>query len=192
MFRVSRWALVVGAVALFACAEDDENVDEGGSGEGSGKPVGEGPCETASDCAGEVCIALIDGDNPPVYCTQTCGDCPSGFYCDGDTFALAGLSFCRYGETLPMMMDPPEAPPRLPCKSDDDCDGALVCATWMGERGCTLPCTGEDDCTFGAGGITFDLATCTADESAARMVCVPDTSCYPNVQSCIGGLPGGL
>ena len=73
--------------------------DGGGTVNPDGRPTGDGPCEEASECAGDVCVGIIDGSNPPVYCTEQCspGSCPDGFYCDEESFALIDLSFCRFG-----------------------------------------------------------------------------------------------
>ena len=159
--------------------------------------TGDGPCEEADECAGDVCVALIDGDNPPIYCTEQCdGGCPSGFFCDTQTFGLVGLEFCRYTTGQPDEEEappPPEEPPSLPCKSDDDCEEGLVCATFMGERECTLPCSIESDCTFEVGPVTVDFSTCGADETpgAERDVCLPDPDCYTgDPLACISGFPG--
>lgn len=166
-----------------------------GGGNPAGMATGEGPCGAAEDCAGDVCVALIDGDNPPIYCSEQCPDgaCPDGFYCDDQTFSLAGLSFCRFGATEPEMPETPAQPPRLPCREDADCEDGLVCGTFMGERDCTIPCAMEDDCTPPSlGGITLDLATCGQDEGEDRMICVPDTDCYPDpiAAGCVQGFPG--
>ncbi len=144
------FALLLGAaVVLGACGEEEGDGTDGGGGGGTDLATGESPCEEASDCSGDVCVALIDGGNPPVYCSEQCtaNSCPSGFYCDDTTFALLPLSFCRYGATAPAQPDPPEEPPTLPCQDDTDCGEGLVCATLDGERGCAVPCTVEDDCT---------------------------------------------
>lgn len=164
-----------------------------GGGNNGGMSTGEGPCEVASACAGDVCVALIDGDNPPVYCTEQCDGetCPDGFVCDTETFALVGLGFCRFGDPA-VEPAPPSEPPRLPCREDADCDDGLVCAEFEGERDCTLPCTEEDECTPPAlGGLTVDLATCGQDEGADRTVCLPDLDCFPDpiAAGCLGGLP---
>lgn len=175
---------------------DDGEGDGGNDESNSGDPLptGEGPCEASSDCEGDVCVAIVDGDHPPVYCTQPCGSgCPDGFYCDDSTFGLVGLDFCRFGDP-PAAGEPPanEEPPRLPCKEDADCDDGQVCGTFMGESDCTIVCGAEDDCTPPAvGGITLDVSTCAPDETSGqdRSICVPDLDCYPNVLSCISGLP---
>lgn len=183
--------LALGALTLFACGGDDE--DEGGTNSPGGSQslgVGEGPCDSPEVCAGNVCVALIDGNNPPVYCTQTCGSCPDGFYCDSSTFGLMGLSFCRFGSTPAETPEPPSEPPRLPCKSDDECPGNSVCATYKGVRDCTIVCSEESDCTPPSlGGITMDLMQCAADqtEGVTRNVCLPDPNCFPNPMSCISG-----
>jgi hypothetical protein len=127
-----------------------------------------------------------------VYCSERCtkGSCPDGFYCDTSTFLLAELSFCRFGDTEPAEPEVPDEPPRLPCKTDDDCDGDLVCATYMGERDCTMPCAAEDDCAVSLDGVTLDFSTCGTEEGQDREVCLPDPACYQNPQMCIGGFPG--
>lgn len=211
--RISKAPLIaLLALALTACVGgggDGGNGGSGGNGNGSdggmggsggggnpgSKATGEGPCEEAGECAGDVCVGIIDGDNPPIYCTEQCadGNCPNGFYCDDQTFAIAGLTFCRFGATEPEMPETPAEPPRLPCKQDADCQDGMVCGTFMGERDCTIECGGEDDCTPPSlGGVTIDLATCGDDEGAERTICIPDLDCYPNpiAAGCIGGFPG--
>lgn len=187
----------LGALALLilpaACASEDAG-GGGAAGNGMGQiEVGAGPCDAAADCAGDVCVALIDGNNPPVYCSQECtaGGCPDGFTCDESTFALVGLSFCRYGDPA----EPPtavEEPPILPCTDDVDCDDGFVCAELNGERGCAKSCEVEADCTPPAiGGVVIDVATC-GQSDGGRAVCVGDPACYPDATQCIeGGLPGG-
>lgn len=154
---------------------------------GGGKATGAGPCDVPSQCAGDVCVAIIDDGHPPVYCSEECTatSCPSGFYCDTATFALVGKTFCRFG-TLPPGENPPPPvePPRLPCMKDTDCDGGEVCANSGGYRDCTLPCTTESQCTPPAlGGISFDFFACKADDDG-RHVCLPDPACYANPLSC--------
>lgn len=177
-------ALALGLAAL-ACEASDADED-------AFTPTGEGPCQEADECSGLVCVA-IPTDSPPIYCSEPCdGGCPSGFYCDTSTFALVGLEFCRVGaDEPPPTPEPPSEPPRLPCNEDDDCEGGLVCATFGGERDCTIPCAAESDCTPPTvAGVTIDVLTCGDDEGADRTVCVPDLACYPNVASCIDGVPG--
>ncbi len=167
------------AVAGFAgCA------DEPAAQNPNGKATGQGPCDTSAECAGDVCVAVIDTGHPPVYCSQSCATagCPSGFFCDSQTFALIGLRYCRFGETQPSA--PPAEPPRLPCKIDADCDNGQVCAESGGVRDCTLPCANEEQCTPPAtGGFVFDFLTCKKDDKA-RSVCLPDAACYSNPLNC--------
>jgi hypothetical protein len=192
-------ALLVGFVGCGDDGGDGDGDGSGGSGTGGGgvgtQSIGQGPCDGPEDCAGDVCVALIDGNNPPVYCTQTCGSCPDGFYCDNSTFGLVGLNFCRYGQdpaVTGVTPEPPKEPPRLPCKSDDECPGDAVCATYQGVRDCTILCNVESDCTPPAlGGITMDLSECGADqtEGQSRTVCLPDPNCFPDPMNCISGMP---
>ena len=185
------WRTLAAAVLTLTAAcgggdadgDGDDNNDDGGA----LLPTGEGPCEEPSECQGDACIAILDGDNPPIYCTEPCsaGSCPDGFFCDADTFALTGFAFCRFGETQPE--EPPPEAPRRPCRTDAQCEAGEVCATWEGERGCTLACDVESDCTPPpAGGFTFDYLTCAADETAgqSRDVCVPDPGCFEDPLSC--------
>jgi hypothetical protein len=165
----------------------------GGCGGGL-KGTGDKDCGNGDECSGSVCVALIDGNNPPNYCTQTCSAsaaCPSGFYCDNETFGIAGLSFCRFGGTKPEQPAPPSEAPRFICKADADCAVAAgdgqVCATFEGERECSIVCTQESQCTFSFGGVTFSFLTCASDTTpgTSRKVCLPKKSCYTDPQSCI-------
>lgn len=194
------------SAVLWGCgeaAQDDNNSSSNNSANnqksnnnpsGSKKATGAGPCAAASECRGDVCVSIIDGDNPPNYCTQPCdGGCPQGFVCDSQTFSLVGLSFCRFAPknaTPGEEPAPPEEPATLPCKTDKDCEMGTVCASYEGERGCTLPCSVESDCTPpSVGGFSFDLLTCAKDDDQ-RDVCLPDPKCFPNPTSCVGGFPG--
>lgn len=172
-------------LSLTACGGGDDGASDDPD-DGDLKATGEGPCDSPSQCEGDACVALLDGDNPPNYCTEPCsGTCPDGFYCDGDTFALVGFSFCRYGDTP--SEDPPEEAPRRPCRADGECEAGEICATWDGERSCTLPCGEESDCTPPpAGGFTFDYLTCGPDETAGqdRDACVPDPACFEDPLAC--------
>ena len=191
--RPTVWIALLGLLLLLpACSTDrrggGSDDDDAGGGGGSddddgagGIATGDGPCEDGSDCVGGVCVALIDEPNPPVYCTQSCGSsCPDDMYCDSETFGLAGVDFCRFGGTSgqpPAEEDPPEEPPSLPCSSDAECDNGLICAQYMGERGCAPPCSSDDDCVVSMGGFTFRLAEC-GQEDGGRDVCLPREECY--------------
>jgi hypothetical protein len=102
-----------------------------------------------------------------------------------------GLSFCRFGEDPAITgepAEPPSEPPRLPCQSDDECPGDAVCATFEGDRDCTVLCEEEPDCTPPPlGGITMDVAQCAPDQTPdlSRTVCLPDPACFPDASSCI-------
>lgn len=185
-------ALLAAALMAASCGGSSESEENNNNNNTSGKALGSGPCNEASECKGNVCVALIDGKNPPAYCTQECsGTCPDGFYCDDSTFGLVGLNFCRFAPEDPEEEPAqPTEPPRLPCTSDEDCMDGLVCATYEGERDCTITCAAEDDCTPPAmAGMVVDLSTCAADQTAGqdRTVCLPDAACFPNIQTCIHG-----
>jgi len=164
-------------------ADDDDdaaNDDDDGVGQIA---TGDGPCDDGGDCEGGVCVALIEEPNPPVYCTQPCGSgCPDDMYCDDQTFALAGVDFCRFGGNggNPPPSDeqvPPEEAPSLPCSTDSDCEGNLICAEFMGESGCAPPCNNDDDCVVSMMGMSFLLAEC-GQEDGGRDVCLPREECY--------------
>lgn len=160
----------------------------GSNSSGDLKDTGEGPCDSADECKGGVCVAIIDNDYPPVYCTQECNsnsDCPDGFYCDTTTFQLVGLSFCRYG-TPPATGEPdtPEEPPVIKCQTDEDCPPGGVCAVYQGERGCTIPCDTDQDCAVSMAGMEINLWKCEQEEGAERTVCLPDPECFTNPMNC--------
>ena len=163
-------------------SDSSDDDDDTGGGGGDLTPTGEGPCEDGGDCEGGICVALIDEPHPPVYCTEPCdGGCPSDMYCDSDTFSLAELDFCRLDEDgdgeAPTEQNPPEEPPSLPCSTDADCEDALICAEYMGERGCAPTCSTDDDCVVSLSGVTFALAAC-GQEDGGRQVCLPREECY--------------
>ena len=170
-------------------ADDDDTGGSSDDDDGAGSiATGEGPCEDGSECVGGICVALIDEPNPPVYCTQSCAsDCPDGMYCDSETFALAGVDFCRFGGTSgqpPTEQDPPEEAPSLPCSTDADCDTGLICASHMGESGCAPPCTSDDQCVVDMAGFSLRLATC-AEEDGGRFVCLPREECYDGTMTAL-------
>jgi hypothetical protein len=84
--------------------------------------VGEGPCSKAAECRSGLCLEI----GQESYCSQVCGDCPSGMQCNDAIFRPAGLAVC-VGQPDG---EPPElsSPPRMPCRSDRQCPGGTVCA----------------------------------------------------------------
>lgn len=185
MMRVRLSDVFLSAVVLFTVAcNGDEDGEAGGDGDGL-IATGDGPCESPSDCEGGVCVGLIDGDHPPIYCSQECGACPGGFYCDADTFALVELAFCRFGDGVEPQ--PPSEPPRRPCTSDTECAPG-ICAEHAGQRDCTIECAAEEACTPpSVGGVALDVFSCQPDEAAERTACLPDPACFPDPTSCIDG-----
>lgn len=179
---------------LLACdttkADPNSTTTESSTGTNTGSLIatGEGPCKNGAQCEGEVCVALIDGKNPPNYCTQECdGGCPDGMFCDTQTFGAVGLEFCRFGKSE-QQAAPPEEPPRLPCTKDGDCRKGEVCAEFQGEKSCTIPCDVNKDCEISAGGMTIKFMECGTDESKDRQVCLPNPDCFTgsiaDFQSC--------
>lgn len=159
------------------------------------RPTGKGPCKDAGRCQGGVCVE-VNGD---AYCSKTCGDCPAGMYCDARLFSAIGMKVCLRGTTNAPVT--PEAPPRLPCKVDDHCQGALVCAQMMGHKDCTLPCKRNAQCEAPEiMGMKLDFLSCQLDEgNRARKACLPKRKCLSNPASCMSidptamaGAMGGL
>jgi hypothetical protein len=151
-------------------------------------PVGRGPCKTASQCAGGVCVDINDES----YCSSTCGSCPSGMYCDSQLFAVAGLKVCvKGGASQPVQ---PKEPPRIPCASDRECKNGLVCAQFMGQRDCTRACQMPSECEApSVMGMKMDFLTCSVDESSSsRKACLPKKECLANPMSCMFTNAGGL
>lgn len=153
----------------------------GGSDESSGgKTIGQGPCVQPSDCSTGLCLE-INGES---YCSQECGSCPSGMYCDAALFGAIGLNVCVKG-TDQTPVQPQQKPPVVPCMNDKDCPNGLVCATYKGEKGCTKSCDKDSDC----GPIVIcpykiELLSCGKDESQNRQVCVTKDICTTNPESC--------
>jgi len=165
------------SVALFVGCENAPGGGDDDDAAGGKMATGEGPCEEAQECQGDICVALIDGDHPPVYCSEPCGNCPDGFFCDDQTFALVGLEFCRFGDSAESA-PPPEEAPYLPCASDDDCEGDMVCAESGGEKGCATLCSEDSQCWISYQGLEMRFFECGPDESADRNVCLPDPDCF--------------
>ena len=88
----------------------------------------------------------------------------------------------------------PEEEPRIPCKTDAECDAlqsGLICAQFQGQRDCTIPCSQESDRdTPAVGGMSIDFMTCIADEGdSSRNACLPDVACFNNPMDCVT-MPG--
>jgi len=159
------------------------------------KKTGKGPCKEAAQCRQNVCVE-INGDS---YCSKSCGRCPAGMYCDDQLFQMLGLKVCVKGRAKAPVK--PETPPRLPCKQDRECSGALVCAQKMGQRDCTLECKTDADCEMPEMlGVKFDFLECALDEGKrGRKACLPKDACLKNPMSCMkvnagtmGAMVGGV
>jgi hypothetical protein len=154
----------------------------------AGLPAGKGPCSDGSQCNSGTCVEI----NSDSYCSQACGLCPPGMFCDAKLFATVGLKVCIKGQASA----PPkiQSPPRLPCHTDAQCQGALVCAQFMGRRDCTMPCATDQQCKPPRMmGIKMDFLRCLPDEgNATRRACLPRKECMNNPMPCMGVNPHDL
>lgn len=168
--------LALPPLALLAFALSIPNLAEAGK-----RPTGKGPCKDGARCREGVCVE-VNGD---AYCSKTCGDCPAGMYCDANLFAMVGMKVCLKGRSNAPVK--PEAPPRLPCKTDDNCQGALICAQMMGHKDCTLPCATNRQCEMPEMmGVKMDFMSCQLDEgNRGRKACLPKRKCLANPASCM-------
>lgn len=158
----------------------------GSSSSSGGKSIGQGPCSGPSDCSTQACVEV----NQESYCTQECGSCPSGMYCDSSLFGAIGLKVCLKG-SVSQPVEVKEEPPSLSCKEDKDCPKGLVCAQYKKEKSCTKPCKSNDECKppFDTCPYKIDMLTCSKDESQDRQVCLPKEECMKSLQTCIEFVP---
>jgi len=152
------------------------------------KRTGKGPCTNGDQCRSGVCVE-VNGD---AYCSATCGECPAGMYCDAQLFSAVGMKVCLRGTAQSPVK--PEAPPRLPCKTDKQCQGALICAQMMGHRDCALPCATNQQCaTPEIMGVKMDFLACQKDQGhASRKACLPKKACLANPASCMSVDPTAM
>lgn len=156
-----------------------------GGGSAGERQVGSGPCSEPSQCASRLCLE-INGES---YCSQECGTCPSGMYCDSALFSPIGLSVCVKGAASTPVQPQTELP-SLPCKTDADCPSGLVCATFKGQKDCTKECSNSDQCApTQLCPFKLDFMECSKDEGADRTVCLPKQQCSLSPQSCITVVP---
>ena len=161
---------------------DKEN-DESGAGPG----IGNGECETVSDC-GDGYACLFAGEKS--ICTPTCSgsmdECGAEASCGG--VGMLSVEVCTPAQTEEETKDPKQQP-TLPCISDEDCEllqAGTICATWKGNSDCTIPCSTENECNLPVEfGVSIDFMTCIDDEAKDRTACLPDEKCIENVMSCI-------
>lgn len=100
-------------------------------------PTGKGPCSSGDQCVSGVCVEI----NSDSYCSQSCGACTAGMFCDAKLFATMGLKVCLKGQASA----PPkiQTPPRLPCRSDAQCrERWFALNSWAGVIApCPVPAT---------------------------------------------------
>lgn len=163
---------LISLLALFAVAMSDAAAK---------KPTGKGPCKHGRQCAEGVCVEVNDES----YCSKTCGKCPAGMFCDDQLFAMTGLEVCIQGAKS----EPPKPkkPPRVPCKTDAECPGALICAEMMGQRDCTIRCKKNSQCKMPEMmGVKMDFMACQLDRGKrGRKACLPKKKCLANPFSCV-------
>ncbi len=143
------------------------------------RPVGEGPCNGPANCQSEVCLDIAHES----YCTQRCGQCPDGMYCDGVLFANAGIAICINGHSQLT----PAMPPRMRCAADGECPGGTVCAGPQGDLQCAAECQRDADCgALSVGGQTFAYLACTDQAGPPpRRACLPRPECRANLIVCL-------
>ena len=156
-------------------------------------------CTTLSDCAaGTVCVSGgAAGSVCLPDCSLSASECSASATCTG--VGSTSVSICEEPEeeetsSGEQSTPDPEEEPRIPCKSDDECNAlqaGLICAQFKGTKDCTIPCSQESDCDMpSVGGMTVDFMTCIADEAnTSRTACLPDEACFTNPMDCIT-MPG--
>lgn len=167
-------------VSLFCCLLSLVACNDSRSG-------GSQACASTSECGGaQVCVRRGEVSGCEATCTTSANACGATAQCTG--VGSLNVNVCQ---EPPRPEDPPapEEQPKLACKTDADCAAVqpgAVCAQFMGERDCTIPCTQESDCdTPSAGGLAFDFLKCTADEGdSSRTVCLPDPRCFTDINAC--------
>jgi hypothetical protein len=169
---MKRWNLFLAALCVAAAPKTSNAGD---------RPAGKGPCNSAADCADDVCVEVNDTS----YCSRQCGACPPGMYCDAKLFSMTGLKVCLKGTTAEPAK--PRTPPRVPCTSDDQCPGTLICAEMLGKRDCTIPCDDDAQCRMPrAAGMSVDFWGCRLDEAQrGRKACLPKQACIQNPMACV-------
>ena len=145
------------------------------------------PCSASSQCDdGLVCVSTAGIG----VCTPTCE--VSANACGGSASCSAlgavSVNVCQE-ETVDEESGEAEEAPKLTCESDADCaqvEPGTICATYKGQRECTIPCSVETDCDImpEVVGIKWDLLTCLPDEGQTdRNACVPDETCFETIPS---------
>jgi len=156
------------------------------------------PCESNSDCtSGLACVTFGGGAG---VCTPTCSvsgdECSGSAGCKG--VGALSVNVCQE-EEAEGEAPAPEEQPKIPCKTDAECDAlhaGAICAQWKGVKDCTIQCMGEATCDMPeVGGMKLDFMTCIADERTDkdRTACLPDEKCFTDPMSCVElgtGMPG--
>lgn len=185
--------VVVGALA--ACGSSTSSEPGGGGAGGQA-------CETTSQCGSNVCVRVGDVATCSPKCSVNGDECSGSTSCQGIGTFSVNVCAAKPSEANGAASPKPDEQPRLPCKTDADCqpiDARAICAQWKGARDCTIACTSNDVCKEPpVAGVEIDFESCQTDEgNTARKACLPREECEANPLSCIkvpgssGGVPGG-
>jgi len=174
------------AFGLSGCGSDDNSSDESSAATG---------CQTSADCPTEhVCLAAYGQSACQPICTGSADACGANASCG--SVGVMSVNVCQPPAEDSGEAPQPEEQPRIPCGSDAECVAAnagAICATYSGQRDCTLPCSVESDCDMPVlGGMSIDFLTCIADAGqTSRKACLPDARCFANPMVCVT-IPGGF
>ncbi len=166
-------ALVIG---LLGCSSSSSSSSSGGA-----------SCVTSPDCTSGVCVTVGSASACTPTCSASANECGGEASCQG--VGSVGINVCA-PPPASAAAPKPEEQPKLPCKSDAECNtlqAGSICATWRGERDCTITCASDDACRLPAvGGVSIDFMKCQTDEgNSARQACLPRAECFTNPSSCI-------
>jgi hypothetical protein len=182
MSQRSKWMLCLGmAAVLGACGSGSGRRTGGDPREGAGAA-----CSSTTECAsGQACVVVAGIGACALSCSVSGNECSGQASC-GPVGSISA-NYCQQPPPsgVPSEDSPPQADeqPSIPCVSDAECaaiEAGAVCATFEGERECTIRCSARSQCNPPSfGGITTDFFTCIPDEGdRSRTVCLPDVACF--------------
>jgi hypothetical protein len=176
---------ILAVTGFVGCGGDDEN--------DAGK--GAAACQTSADCPAEhVCLVAYGQTACQPICTGSADACGASASCG--SVGVLSVDVCQPPASEGSETPDAEEQPRIPCATDAECQAAqpgAICATYEGQRDCTMPCSVESDCDLPAlGGMAIDFLTCIQDQgSSSRLACLPDARCFNNPLVCVT-MPNGF